>query len=175
MINYKEIFEMEPFSLSKNQKDKWYLENLKKLTHFHVQKSKEYKKICDQLFHKRQNWNNIGNLPFLHVSAFKDFELKSIDSEKITSTYKSSGTTNTNKSKIFFDQKTSILQTHALKNIFSKILKGKKKLLIVDSKKNVEIKNSFSAKSAAANGFAINFHKKNIYLTLIIKLNLMRF
>ncbi len=164
MINYKEIFEIDPFSLTRNQKDKWYLKNIKKLTNYHIKKSKDYKKICNQLFNKNANWNNIDNLPYLHVSAFKNFEIKSADSSKITSTYKSSGTSSSKKSKIFFDQKTSLLQTQALKKIFSKILYNKKKLFIVDSKENIEIRNSFSAKSAATNGFAINFPKKEYLL-----------
>ncbi|MDC0980583.1 acyl-protein synthetase [bacterium] len=164
MINFKDIFKYEPFSMDWKKKEDWYFKNLKKLTTHHIRNSYDYHKISNSLFSRKNSWKKISDLPYLHVSAFKDYSMKSISDKNVTSTYNSSGTTSSKKSKIFLDRDTSLLQTQALKKIFQDVLKNKKELLIVDSKYNVEKKFSFSAKKAAIRGFSINFDKKNYLL-----------
>lgn len=154
MINIDELILHGPFSLTKEKKKELYKESLFQLTIHHKNNCTEYKKIYTQL-HKEE-LTNISLYPFIPVRLFKKYELKSISDEKIFKTMTSSGTSGQQVSKIFLDKYTASLQTKALAKILSEFI-GKKRLpmLIIDTKKVLKDRNSFSARGAGILGFTL--------------------
>jgi hypothetical protein len=94
----------------------------------------------------------ISDLPYVHASLFKNFDLITKNNQKI-STFSSSGTTNSKKSKINLDPKTSFLQSKALSKIFSEIINKDKDIFFIENRDFLNSKESMSAKGAAIKGF----------------------
>ena len=75
MIDYKTLYNSDPFGLEIKKKDPWYLTNQKKLCSHHYKNSKNYKLIIDNIFKSISKVKQISNLPFIHTSLFKNFNL----------------------------------------------------------------------------------------------------
>lgn len=144
-------------------KDKTFKESMNDLTKFHYQNCIEYKKILD-LVYGNKKYEEIESLPFVSSKLFKEFNLKSIPSEKIFKILNSSGTTGNKPSKIFLDKDNAKQQTIVLNELVSNVI-GKKRIpmLIIDERKNINNPKNFDAKTAAILGFSI-FGKNHSYL-----------
>jgi len=153
MIDYKTLYNSGPFSLTIKKKNPWFFTNQKKLSLYHYKYSKNYRLISDNIFKSISKVKEISDLPFIHTSLFKNFNLISNNSNQKISTFNSSGTTSSKQSKVNLDLKTSFLQTKALGKIFSEILNRKKDILFVEKKNFLKSKESMSAKGAAIKGF----------------------
>ena len=153
MLDYKTLYNSDPFGLSIKKKDPWYFVNQRKLTLYHYKYSKDYKLISDNIFKSISKIDKISDLPFLHTSIFKNFNLISKNNNKKISTFSSSGTTGFKQSRINLDPKTAILQSKTLSKIFSEIIDKKKDIFFVENKNFLHSKESMSAKGAAIKGF----------------------
>jgi len=157
-MSLDQFFNKDPYSLNKIQKKIEFYKHFKKLNNFHLKKSKEFKKITSIIKFKRNEF------PFVPVSLFKQYELKSVNKKKIFKTLLSSGTSGTGNSKIFLDKKTSKLQTKILSKIMQSILgKFRLPMLILDKKPSNFDRYKFNAKMAAIYGFSI-FGKDHFYI-----------
>ena len=153
MINFKEVFNLSSYNIKQKIKDKWYLNQQNKLSNYHYKNCNEYKKISDGLFNGIKK-NKLDQIPFVHSSLVKDFDIKNkyIDSSILT--YSSSSTSGKKLSKVKVDYKTSLLQSRALKKIFQDFFKKKfKSIFFIDSKNKLKTKN-LSAKILAMKGFS---------------------
>jgi phenylacetate-coenzyme A ligase PaaK-like adenylate-forming protein len=157
MTDLNSVFEIGSFSIIKTQKDKIHLELMEKLIRHHYTNCMAYKKMLDSLqFEVNQPLKSILDVPFLPVSLFKKYELKSIDSSEVFKILYSSGTTGESVSKIYLDKKTSSLQQKTLIKIVSDFLGIKRSpMLIFDSKNSLKDRDSFSARGAAILGFSL--------------------
>ena len=99
MNYYKKL---EPFSLSKEEKKKFFLKKINSLTLHHYKNSKDYKKLLDLLGYRLKR-KKLDEIPFLPAKLFKEFELRSISKKKIFKTLVSSGTSGGAPSKIYLD------------------------------------------------------------------------
>ena len=153
MIDYKTLYNSDPFSLKIKKKNIWFLVNQKKLSLYHYKYSKNYKLISDNIFSPISKVNKIYDLPFIHSSVFKNFDLISTNIKEMISTFKSSGTSGSKQSKINLDPKTSLLQSKALSKIFSKIIDKNKDIFFIENKNFLNSKESMTAKGAAIKGF----------------------
>jgi hypothetical protein len=153
MLDYKTLFNLDPFGLTINKKNPWFLTNLKRLSLYHYRYSKKYKVILDSIFSSNLIVKKISDLPFVHASLFKNFNLITGNRNEKISTFNSSGTTSFNKSKINLDLKTSLLQSKALGKIFSEIIDKDKDIFFVENKNFLNSRESMSAKGAAIKGF----------------------
>ena len=140
-----------------------FLKEISKLTKFHYNNSKEYRKIIDLLYPSKTN-KTIESIPFIPAKLFKDIDLKSIPNSKVFKILQSSGTSGGNPSKIYLDKENAKKQTLVLNEIVSKIL-GKKRIpmLIIDEKKDIFDPKKFDAKTAAILGFSL-FGSSHHYL-----------
>ena len=163
MLDYKKIFSLEPFSLSKKNKDNWYFSSQKKLSKYHYKNCKEYKMITDRVFKDINACKKLSELPFVHTKIFKEFNLKSVKISSLTKTLVSSGTSNQILSQINIDRKTSLLQSRALLNIFSSIVKEKVTIFFLANPSTLTGESSLSAKGAAIRGFS-QLSKNSVYL-----------
>ncbi len=157
------ILNIEPFSLTKNEKKKFFQDIIISLTDYHYTNSIHYKKIIDGDEKKISYYKNIRDIPFLPVRLFKMYDLKSIKDEEVFKILKSSGTTGQSVSKIFLDKETSLNQTKVLTKIFSTFIgKNRVPMIVIDSESVLKDRKLFSARGAGILGFSI-FAKKRIF------------
>ena len=169
MINLKKIFSYAAFELNKKQKNPLFFESQKKLSIHHYKNCPEYKKICKNLFKKIETCNSLEELPFVHVNIFKNINLKSTTIDKLSKTLHSSGTSGNSKSKINVDRYTSLLQSRALLNIFSSVIKKKCTFFFITDNMGKDLE-TISASTAAVRGFS-QMSKKNYSIFKNNKLN----
>jgi hypothetical protein len=158
------LINLNQYSLDRHAKQSYMNGLLTQLEEFHINNSLEYKLITERVFGKNYSINNLEDLPFLPVSAFKNHHIKSIPDEEIFKILTSSGTTGQQVSKIYLDKETAKLQTFALSKIISHVV-GTTRLpmLIIDSKSIYSNKSSFSARGAGILGISI-FGKDHTYV-----------
>ena len=113
------LIALKQYSLNKEEKQKTLFPLLKELHSYHLKHSKEYAKIVERLFPGKVE--RMDDLPFLPVTLFKNFDMKSIEDKAIYKTLISSGTSGSSPSKIFLDTETANLQTQALSSIMQYI------------------------------------------------------
>ncbi|WP_440938076.1 LuxE/PaaK family acyltransferase [Candidatus Pelagibacter sp.] len=152
MINLKKLFSIKPFETPDKLKDAYLLENQKKLSKYHYRNCLEYKNICDKIFKKIENCKKLDELPYVHVKVFKEFNLSSAPKKNLSKVMQSSGTSGGLKSKINIDRNTSLIQSKALINIFSTIIKKKTTFFFIEDIIQKD-KNLMSASIAAIRGF----------------------
>lgn len=153
---YEDIWDINPFSLKREEKRRIFSERLKELSQIHYNSCLPYKKIMDGIQFQLKSENAPEDFPFLPVRLFKDYELRSVDLNSVIKIITSSGTTGQKVSKVFLDKVTASAQVKALTKITSHFL-GPKRLpmLIVDTKSIVKDRQSFSARGAGILGFSI--------------------
>ncbi len=158
----EDFFKYKQFSLDKEVKQNLLFEHLRSLHSKHLTNSKEYAKICKNLF--TQPVQTIYDLPYLPVSVFKNHDLKSIPENELFKILTSSGTTGSIPSRIYLDKQTALLQTKALSNIMQYTLgKERMPMLIIDTVGLIKDRNSFSARGAGVLGMSV-FGKSHFYL-----------
>ena len=145
-----------PYSVPEKEKSLLFDKALSSLTEHHYQNCSEYKSILDTLNYNPNASYGYVQFPFLPVRLFKDYNLSSINEEKIFKTLNSSGTSGQDFSTIYLDKENAILQTKVLTKIVSTILGNKRlPMLIIDSKSVIKDRKQFSARGAAIIGFSI--------------------
>lgn len=159
MIDILNLFEVSPFSLSKDEKKDIYLRALRELTVWHYDNCLEYRKILDFTQFDVSKVTDISEFPFIPVRLFKEYDLLSMNKTDIVKTMTSSGTTGQKVSNIYLDKTTSTNQTKALVKIMSSFT-GKKRLpmLVIDSSSVLKDRNLFSARGAGILGFSMIGH-----------------
>ena len=147
------LLESNPYTLTKNEKDVIFLNSMKEAVSFHYEKSKEFRKICDNRgFIQTKNFS-MEEIPFLPVSLFKKFKLKSVPDSEIFKTVYSSATTSDLPSIIFLDRITSERQTKVLISIMRNFLNEKKDFLIIDQDNSMNTLPDIKSRSSAIRGF----------------------
>ncbi len=156
MINLDSILNLHPFSLDKKAKNELYLNYMKELSIHHYDNCKEYKKIIDTLNINLKNITKVSDIPFVPVSLFKEFELKSVKQEDIFKIMTSSGTTGQAVSKIVLDKQNALNQQKVIvKIIVDFIEKPRMPMIIIDSPSVIKDRKMFSARGAGILGFSI--------------------
>jgi phenylacetate-coenzyme A ligase PaaK-like adenylate-forming protein len=159
VIDILNLFDVSPFSLTKDEKTNIYLKALRELTNWHYENCLEYRKILDFTEFDVSKVTDISEFPFIPVRLFKEYDLLSMNKADIVKTMTSSGTTGQKVSKIYLDKTTSTNQTKALVKIISSFT-GKKRLpmLVIDSSSVLKDRNLFSARGAGILGFSMIGH-----------------
>ena len=144
-MNRIEFLEMDPYSISQNDKESFYREELKRMTSDHRKACAAYDDIC----------NGLGEeMPYLPVTLFKDIDLKSVSDEEVIRKITSSGTTGQNVSRIYLDAETSAAQQRALCSITGDFIGSKRiPMLIVDSPDVLRDRSKFTARGAGILAF----------------------
>ncbi len=168
-----EILEIEPFSLSRDEKRAMLNDRLRELTLHHYRNNGEYRKMLDALGIDILNLPEYEQLPFLPVRLFKEFELRSGPKEDVVKTLTSSGTTGQQVSKIFLDRNASSYQTKCLTRIMSHFLGTKRvPMLILDTSAILKNRAMFSARGAGILGFSMFGNKRQYALDEYMELDI---
>lgn len=158
-----ELLAVEPFSLSKVDKERSLTNALAELTMFHYDNCREYRSMLNAAGFDPLDIGSYYDIPPLPVRLFKELSLKSISDEAVFKTMTSSGTTGQAVSKIYLDRETASLQQKVLVKIVSSLLgTSRMPMIIVDCPSVVKNRQMFSARGAGILGFSI-FGADKIY------------
>lgn len=162
-MSFDDVTEMQPFSMSKIQKNKFLVERFKELIQFHSLNCEQYRQILSALDVNLNNINSLEDVPFFPARLFKQLELRSVPLGEVIKTMTSSGTSGQRTSRIFLDRKTAAQQTRILSKVVGDFI-GKKRLplVILDTSAVVKDRALFSARGAGILGFSM-FGSKKIF------------
>lgn len=163
MVDYDDILNIPPYSMNKNEKERFLTEILKELSLYHYQNSPEYKKLTDGLGVDIEKLESYYDIPFLPVRLFKEYDLRSIGGDEVAKTMTSSGTTGQQVSKIYLDKQTSANQTKTLTKIVNSYIGSTRlPMIILDTSALLKDRAMFSARGAGILGFQM-FGRDKIY------------
>ena len=167
----QEYLKLEPYSLTREEKNLKFKFFMNELTRYHYKNSVEYSRMLDALNFSETKEYELEELPFLPVGLFKEYELRSVPQEKIVKVMKSSGTSGQKQSKVLLDSETSMAQMRCLSNIVSSYI-GKKRLpmIILDTELAKKDPRLFSARGAGIIGFSV--FGRDIFFALDENMNL---
>lgn len=158
--------------LTASAQDSKFLNEINKLSSLHYLQSSSYKRVVDSLFSGKPTVSFLYDVPFLPVTLFKDFELKSISDDDVYKVLLSSGTQG-KQSKIFLNRENSRNQSHALHQLFKdKFGQSRIPMIIFDTESQISSKQSANARKAAVIGFSAFASKR--YFVLNEDLSLKR-
>jgi hypothetical protein len=158
--------------LTSSAQDSKFLNEINNLSRLHYLQSSTYKRVVDSLFSGKPTVSSLNDIPFLPVTLFKDFELKSISDDDVYKVLLSSGTQG-KQSKIFLNRENSRNQSHALHQLFkNKFGQSRNPMIIFDTESQILSKQSANARKAAVIGFSAFASKR--YFVLDEDLSLKR-
>lgn len=151
-----ELFQMNPYSLKREEKRTFYRRAMGDLTDLHRERCEQYDKILKVMGADQKMACEVEDLPFIPVRLFKEYELYSVEREKIAKTMTSSGTSGQQVSKVFLDKQNIRNQTRVLTEIIGSFI-GKQRLplLILDTEQVKKDRSMFSARGAGIIGFSM--------------------
>ena len=119
----------------------------------HVEALPAYARLVDRLGFGPGPFTRLEQVPYIHVSAFKSHELRSVPVEKIVRVVTSSATTSGTPSRIHVDKPTSFRQGKALAATLQDVLgKSRRPYLVIDAAESNAAGASLSARGAAIRG-----------------------
>ena len=155
-IDLSQFFNCSPYALSQKEKLSLLLPIMRELSGRHYERCGPYKRALEALKISVGEIETLGQVPFLPVSLFKEFELSSIPREEIYKVMSSSGTSGQGVSKIFLDRKTSALQSKILSKLMKELIGSSRlPMLIIDSPATLQDRKAFSARGAGILGFSM--------------------
>jgi phenylacetate-coenzyme A ligase PaaK-like adenylate-forming protein len=162
-MEIKDILNISPYSLRKNEKEKVLNSFLNQLSRHHYTNCKPFTKMMDGIGYSSDKEYKYSELPFLPVRLFKMLDLLSVGEKEVVKTMTSSGTSGQAVSRIYLDRITSSNQTKVLTKIVSSFI-GQKRvpMIIIDNEAVVKNRKLFSARGAGILGFSM-FGSKRIY------------
>ena len=162
-LNYDNLLNLSPYSISQKEKEELLTINLNNLTVHHQQNCIAYKNILSALYGTNKSDYQLSEIPYLPVRLFKQYELKSVPQEELFKTMTSSGTTGQQVSRIYLDRETSTRQSKVLAKITSDFIgKNRLPMIILDTSAIVKNREMFSARGAGIMGFSI-FARDKMY------------
>lgn len=171
------FFDNQPFDYNIKDKDSILIEALRDNLLYQYQNCLPFKRLLEKRNFDPNRKFDLKDIPYVPVTIFKDYELKSVKDDLIVRKLTSSATTSQAPSQIFIDKETRTNQMRSLVWILSSFL-GKKKMpyLIMDidpnqSKGNFEI----SARGAAIRGFLIGASKSNFCMNNQLEIEYEKF
>ena len=162
-MEIKDILNVPPYSLRKNEKEKILNPFLNQLSRHHYTNCTPFTKMMDGIGYDPDKEYEYSELPFLPVRLFKMLDLLSVEQKEVVKTMTSSGTSGQAVSRIYLDRNTASNQTKVLTKIVSSFI-GQKRvpMIIIDNEGVVKNRKLFSARGAGILGFSM-FGSKRMY------------
>lgn len=153
-MTLEELYQMPPYSLSREEKERAFCEMLQEMTERHRAACPAYAAMLRAMQYRAENVLTSDDIPFIPVRMFKEYELLSVPKAEIVKTMTSSGTTGQQVSKIFLDRENVRRQTKVLSEIITSFI-GKQRLplLLLDTEQVKRDRSMFSARGAGIIGF----------------------
>ncbi len=172
-MEYKDLLDINPYSLNKDDKEKVLSNRLKSLTELHREKCPEYGRILESIGYDSEKAGSCYDIPFLPVRLFKELSWCSVPKEDVFKVMTSSGTTGQAVSKIYLDKVTASYQQKIMVKIVSDFTgSSRMPMIIIDCPSVIKDRTKFSARGAGILGFSIFGTKKIYALDDDMKLNI---
>lgn len=154
--DFSDWLDYAPYAFGSEQKSALLLNAMRQLTQWHTTQSETYRRVLAGLPQQTLQMLRLEDVPFLPVRLFKEFDLLSIERDKVFKTMTSSGTSGQHVSRIYLDKETASLQTKVLSRLMTDML-GKKRvpMLVIDSPAVLHDRLTFSARGAGILGFSM--------------------
>lgn len=173
MLDHADLWNIQPFSLCKPEKEALLIRKLGELTQHHYNSCGAYRGILNGLGFQTDRVTSIKDVPYLPVSLFKSLDLISINQQDVVKTMTSSGTSGQAVSKIYLDKTTASNQQKTLVKIVSDFTgSSRMPLLVIDSPSVLSDRSQFSARGAGILGFTIFGHDRTYALNDDMSINL---
>ncbi len=156
-MNIKELLNIKPYSLNKEDKGRILSEMLSELTIHHYENCAEYHNILDGMgFDPYKSISHYSEIPMLPVRIFKDLDLKSVSEDNLAKSMTSSGSSGQKVSKLHLDRETATAQQNVGVKVTSGFL-GIKRMpfVIIDSPAVIKSREAYTARGAAALFFSL--------------------
>ncbi len=148
-----ELIEAEQFRLDPIEKERRLCSIIGSQVARHAAALPAYARLVDRLGFGRGPYARYEDIPWIHVSAFKAHELRSVPAEKIVRVVTSSATTSGTPSRVHIDKPTSFRQSKALAATLTNVLgKTRRPYLVLDAAESNAATSSLSARGAAIRG-----------------------
>lgn len=138
-----------PYSMDVSEKARFLHNTLDELLSYHTERCPGYAKLTADWFGRRAEESiAIADYPYIPVSLFKEYELRSIQDD--LAVVQSSSTTSNNAAKIYVDKESRKRQTRSANLILSDFIGGERRpYLVFDLESTVRGTKGFSARGAA--------------------------
>ncbi len=147
------LIEHEQFRLDPVEKEQRLCTVLSHQVARHAAALPAFARLVDRLGFGPGPHRRYEDIPWVHVSAFKKFELRTVPADKIVRVVTSSATTSGTPSKIHIDKPTSFRQSKALAATLTDVLgKTRRPYLVLDAAESNAAASSLSARGAAIRG-----------------------
>lgn len=177
MASLKSFFENQPFDYNIKDKDSMLIDALKSNLLHQYENCLPFKRLLEKRNFNPNKKFDLEDIPYIPVTIFKDYELKSVKDDLVVRKLTSSATTSQSPSQIFIDKDTRTNQMRSLVWILSYFL-GTQKMpyLIMDINPNLSKGNfEISARGAAIRGFLIGASKSNFCMNENLEIDYKKF
>ena len=166
-----DFHKIAPYSLSKGEKEKLLLNEIRELTEWHRKSCIEYNNYLNAIGYDQVRINSLTEVPFLPIRAFKELSLTSISDENVFKVMMSSGTSGQKQSKIFLDKETAVLQQKVLLRLLGDFIGNSRlPMLVIDSESIVKDRRHFTTRGATIMG--LEFAARRMVFALDETMNL---
>jgi hypothetical protein len=147
------LIEQQQFQLDPTEKERRLCTILSAQVTRHASSIPAFARLVDRLGFGVGPHARYEDVPWVHVSAFKKFELRSVTEDKVVRVVTSSATTSGTPSRIHIDKPTSFRQSKALAATLTDVLgKARRPYLVLDAAESNAATTSLSARGAAIRG-----------------------
>ena len=156
---------LEPYSLSKTEKQAMLLRTMQELTEWHRYHCGSYQRFLDAIGYAPSAVKTLEDVPFLPIRAFKELHMKSIPDDSVFKVMMSSGTSGQKQSKIYLDRETAVLQQKVLLRLLGNFIGNRRMpMLVIDSDAMIRDRRNFTTRGATIMG--LEFAAKRMIFAL---------
>ena len=147
------LIEQQQFQLDPADKEARLCAILSAQVSRHAAALPAFARLVDRLAFGPGPHHRYEDVPWVHVSAFKKYELRTVPADKVVRVVTSSATTSGTPSRIHIDKPTSFRQSKALAATLTDVLgKARRPYLVLDAAESNAATSSLSARGAAIRG-----------------------
>ena len=148
-----DLHKLEPYTLSKGEKEMTLLRAMQELTEWHAQHCIPYRHYLDAIGYDAAKVKALEDIPFLPIRAFKELQLKSIPDDSVFKVMMSSGTSGQRQSRIYLDRETAVLQQKVLLRLLGDFIGNcRLPMLVIDSASTIKDRRNFTTRGATIMG-----------------------
>jgi hypothetical protein len=163
MLDCEELLSLAPYSLDRQTKQELLVQLFRELSGHHYIKCLEYRRIIDALGVELSNVQNLTEVPFLPVGLFKEYDLLTVNRDKVVKSMTSSGTTGQKVSRIYLDSEAAAMQSKVLAKIVTSFIGAARlPMIVLDARSVASNRTQFSARAAGIRGFSL-FAREQVF------------
>lgn len=147
------LIDARQYALAPEEKERRLCAILSEQVSRHAAALPAYARLIERLGFGPGPYARYEDVPFVHVSAFKRYELRTVPADKIVRVVTSSATTSGTPSRVHIDKPTSFRQAKALASTLTDVLgKARRPYLVLDAGESNADRADLSARGAAIRG-----------------------